>query len=157
MVAFLRTGKKPMGRPQIAADWLGTDPAVHDLTLRVGRLIALQAMLAESHPGGGVQVLSLEAGTLTLAAANAAEAAKLRQREPSLVAALRRRGAAVERLRIRTTRNVDPNPSASLGPARSPIPPAALAELGQLGAQLAPGALQQALDRLVAKRRLAEG
>lgn len=143
-----------MSGPQSAADWLGIDPEVHNLTLRVGRLIELQAMLTASHPGGGVQVLSLEGGTLAVAAANAAEAAKLRQREPSLVAALRRRGAAVERLRIRTQRNLDPNPSALRGPARSPIPPAALAELGQLGAQLSPGALQQALDRLVAKRRL---
>lgn len=142
-----------MKRSRSAADWLGMDPEVRDLSLRVGRLIELQALLAASVESGGIEVLSLEDGTLAVATANASEAARLRQREPSVVAALRRRGAAVERLRIRTRRSSANAQAATPGAPRAPIPVTAIDSLARLGSDLPQGTLREALASLVARRR----
>ena len=142
-----------MKRSRSAADWLGMDPEVRDLRLRVGRLIELQALLAASVESGGIEVLSLEDGTLAVATANASEAARLRQREPSVVAALRRRGAAVERLRIRTRRSSTNAQAAIPGAPRAPIPVTAIDSLARLGSDLPEGTLREALASLVARRR----
>lgn len=142
-----------MKRPQSAADWLGQDPEVRELALRVGRLVELQAMVSACCPGLALEVLSLDEGTLALAAANASEASRLRQLEPSLVAALRRRGAAVERLRIRTRRGLTARNQQAAGLPRHPIPAHALHHLGDLGAALAPGRLREAVERLLESRQ----
>lgn len=129
------------------------DPEVRELSLRVGRLIELQALLTASTGSAGIEVLSLENGTLAVAAANSSEAARLRQREPTVVAALRRRGAAVERLRIRTRRSPADTLAAVTGAPRSPIPAAAIEDLTRLGSELPVGTLREALTSLVARRR----
>lgn len=123
------------------------------MALRVGRLVELQAMVGACCPGLTLEVLSLEAGTLALAAGNAAEASRLRQLEPTVVAGLRRRGAAVERLRIRTRRGQAARQAAVSGQPRQPIPAHALDTLGHLGTSIGPGRLREALERLLANRR----
>ena len=142
-----------MSSRQNVASWLGADPALRELALRIGSLVELQAMLSASYPDCPVDVLSLDEGTLAVAARNAAEASRLRQREPSVVATLRRRGAAVERLRIRTRRNLEPPSQAMSLEPRAPIPASALDALDQLGARMEPGKLTDAISRLIAKRR----
>lgn len=89
-----------------AIDWLQAEPAFREVASRLASMVELQAMVSASYPQSPLTVLSLsEDGTLAIAARNAAEAARLRQLEPTLVDHLRRRGAAVARLRIRTRRN----------------------------------------------------
>jgi hypothetical protein len=138
-----------MSSQQIAADWLSTDPAYRELALRIGGLVELQAMMSASYPELRVDVLSLEGGTLAVAARNAALAARLRQLEPSVVGALRRRGAAVERLRIRTRLGHDAGAAATPSQPRPPIPQSALSALRDVGAQVEEGALRQAIERLL--------
>ena len=84
-------------------DSLQTEPVFRELASRLASMVELQAMVSAAYPRASLTVLSLsEDGTLAIAARNAAEAARLRQVEPSLVESLRGRGAAVNRLRIRT-------------------------------------------------------
>jgi hypothetical protein len=103
-------------------------------------------------------VLSLsDEGTLAIAARNAAEAARLRQIEPSLVDSLRRRGAAVSRLRIRTRRTAAESVRLPPPALRSPIPDSALAEFAKLGETSASDSLKRALAQLVRHQREERG
>ena len=144
-----------MSRP---IDSLHTDPVFRELASRLASMVELQAMVSAAYPQAPLTVLSLsDEGTLAIAARNAAEAARLRQIEPSLVDSLRRRGAAVSRLRIRTRRTAAE--SARLPPPalRSPIPDSALAEFAKLGETSASDSLKRALAQLVRHQREERG
>ena len=146
-----------MTRPTNIIDWLRTEPAFRDAASRLARLVELQAMLAAAYPQAPLTVLSLgEDGTLALATRNAADAARLRQLEPSVVAALRRRGAPVERLRIRPRRNLDRMTTGPVNAPRAPIPADALASFEALEHQSQSEGLRRAISALLRHQRAAD-
>jgi hypothetical protein len=135
-------------------DSLQTEPVFRELASRLASMVELQAMVSAAYPQASLTVLSLsEDGTLAIAARNAAEAARLRQVEPSLVESLRGRGAAVNRLRIRTRRTLID--AARLAPPalRAPIPESALAAFDELGKTSESDGLKRAIERLVHHQR----
>ena len=94
-------------------------------------------------------VSGLADGTLTVVVPGAAWASRLRQGEPSLVAALAREGVRVQRLKIRPRRQAE---AVAPPPApKKPPPPEALAALAALRAEADAPALQQALARMLAR------
>jgi hypothetical protein len=137
-----------------AIDWLKAEPAFREVASRLSSMVELQAMVAASYPQSPVTVLSLsEDGTLAVAARNAAEAARLRQLEPTVVARLRQRGAAVQRLRIRSRRTADAVSQAPSGKPRDPIPQNALQAFESLQAQAQSEVLRRALGSLLRHQR----
>ena len=134
-------------RPVFA--WLGEDATARALAQRADRMVALQAALALASPLSGLVALELDtAGVLRVAAPSAAAAAKLRQLEPSLVAALRRQGWTVERLRVRPQPREGSPPPPPL-PPRDPMPAQALAAFGAIAREAPEGALRDALRALL--------
>ena len=134
-------------RPVFA--WLGDDAGARALAQRVKRLVALQAALAEVSPLPGLVALEIDAtGVLRVAAPSAAAAAKLRQVEPTLVSALRRRGWAIDRVRVRP-RPLEGAARPAAGIPRGPIPPQALAGFGALADEVSDGPLKEALRKLL--------
>ncbi|MFM7569069.1 MAG: DciA family protein [Betaproteobacteria bacterium] len=137
-----------------AIDWLKAEPAFREVASRLSSMVELQAMVAASYPQSPVTVLSLsDDGTLAVAARNAAEAARLRQLEPTVVARLRQRGAAVQRLRIRSRRTADAVAQAPSGKPRGPIPQDALQAFESLQAQAQSEVLRRALGSLLRHQR----
>jgi len=135
-----------------AAEWLADEGAFRALAARVDRLVALQSALAARFPKAPLSVVSLDAGTLTLRAPNAAWAARLRQSAPTMLQALRDYAAGIERIRIVTQRTGD----GSAAPVRVPraaSPSTALHELDRLREVTDAPALEQALARLVRHHR----
>ena len=120
---------------------------------RLAGQVELQAMLAASYPQAPLVVLTLSDGTLSVAARNAADAARLRQLEPTVIANLKRRGAGVERLRIRTRRNTDDSASAPRFTPRTPIPATALDGFAQLEGEAQSDTLRRAIAQLLRHQR----
>lgn len=142
---------KPTPARPVSA-WLDDESGFRALAARVDRLVEVQAALHERFGQAPLTVVSLDAGTLTLRAPNAAWAARLRQSTPTMLQALRQRFAGIERIRIVTRRTGD----ASSRPAHAPraaIPSAALRELDRLRAGTDAPALGEALARLVRRHR----
>jgi len=116
---------KPQKSKQ-AISWLRTEPGFARLGEQAARLAALQEDLKQSMPTLALNVIALEKDTLVVGAAHAAVAAKVRQLEPTLVAALARRGWRIDRIRfkpqwrpleaapVRTVKN-GPGPEATAG------------------------------------------
>lgn len=102
-------------------DWLNRDPTLSILAEQSQRLMALQQDVNASLAPLKVQVIALDQGRLVLGASHAAAAARLRQREPSLLRHLAARGWPVSGIQFRPPRE----PS---GPAPAPrwIKPAPL-------------------------------
>jgi len=137
-----------------ALDWLQAEPAFREVASRLASMVELQAMVSASYPQSPLTVLSLsDDGTLAIAARNAAEAARLRQLEPTLVDNLRRRGAAVARLRIRTRRNVGEAVRPPAGSPRGQIPEAALSGFEAIEASAQSEGLRRALAALIRHQR----
>jgi hypothetical protein len=137
-----------------AIDWLKVEPAFREVASRLASMVELQAMVSASYSQSPLTVLSLsEDGTLAIAARNAAEAARLRQLEPTLVDNLRRRGAAVARLRIRTRRNTADAVRPPPGPPRTPIPESALSGFEAIEASAQSEGLRRALAALIRRQR----
>ncbi len=135
-------------------DWLHGEPAFRELASRLASLVELQAMVSATYPQSPLTVLSLsEDGTLALAARNAAEAARVRQLETTLVTGLRRRGAAVQRLRIRTRRTLAESARAPAPKHRAPIPDSALEAFATLETHTESDGLRRALADLVRRHR----
>ncbi|MCM5570774.1 DUF721 domain-containing protein [Burkholderiaceae bacterium FT117] len=130
---------------------LDSDPALRQLARQVEDLVALQRALQEASAGAPVTVSGLAGGTLTVVVPSAAWATRLRQSEPSLLAALARQGMRVERLKIRPQRQA--RAAAPAAPPKAPVPAGALAALDALRAGVGPSPLQEALDRLIARHR----
>lgn len=136
--------KHPLG-------WLGQEPSFKALTDRAQQLLALQGDLHLCVPAIALTALSLDKGTLVVAASGAAAAAKLRQIEPSVLACLRARGWTLSKIRFR------PRPAGSVAPPpaprpRAPIPEHALAGLAALSEQASDPALREALERLLQRQ-----
>jgi hypothetical protein len=83
---------------------LGSNPELRPLVSRAYALSALQRHFIKAAPPYLAQsctVLGLQFGTLTVAAANATVAAKLRQLAPELVVLLQNRGCEVNGIRVK--------------------------------------------------------
>jgi hypothetical protein len=139
-----------------AGQWLEDEADFRSIAAQAERLIEITRALHEIHPAQPMMVLGLDQGTMKIASRNAAEAARLRQIEPRLVAQLRNRGIAVERLRIQTRRHAFAAQGGSavrLSSGRGPIPDQALGALHAIREGLSPGRLSRALDTLNARQR----
>ncbi len=100
-------------------------------------------------------VSGLNAGTVTVVVPGAAWATRLRQIEPTLVAALAAEGLRVERLKIRPQRQLP----ATARPAapKAPVPAQALAALDALADEVPDSPLKQALTSLLRHHRGGQG
>jgi hypothetical protein len=144
------------GRVRALSDWLGEEDDFRSLAAQASRLLTIAQALKALHPQHPVTVLGLDKGTLQLGGRNAAEAARIRQIEPRLVAQLRQQGIAVERLRVRSRPSQSANTASSRGGlarTRQAIPDAALAELDVVKLRLRPGRLSDALATLIGRQR----
>lgn len=140
-------GASPIARSaRLPLDWLAQDPALARLAAAANRLKALQTEVEKALAPLKVQVLALESGRLLLSAPHAAAAARLRQREPSLVRQLVARGWPVTEVSFRPPRGSDPIP---MPPGRLKTQPNAdaLVTLGQLADRVRHPELARALRR----------
>ena len=135
-----------------AIDWLGREPAFRALGAQVELLVRVERALRAASPRTPLSVVSLEAGQLVVTAPNASMAARLRQVEPTLLAALREAGFAVETIRFRPPR-AGPGGARPPLPVKRPIPAGALQRLEELAGSVERSPLKDALARLVARRR----
>jgi hypothetical protein len=103
--------RKPATTPGVS-DLLRGNNGIAGLLPMANRMARLQADCAQALPPmfGQCDILRFEEGSLTLAVANAALAAKLKQQVPKLQAALRQRGWQVEavKLKVQMTRPTPP-------------------------------------------------
>jgi hypothetical protein len=129
--------------------WLERDPSFRELARQVDGLLAMQRALQKACPNAPVTVSSLAAGTLAVTVPGAAWATRLRQTEPSIVAALRRAGLPVDRLKIRPRRG--PAAAARRTAPKAPVPAHALDALAALQRELPASPLQQALAGLLSR------
>jgi hypothetical protein len=138
--------------PRRLLHWLEREPAFRSVSERADRLLVLQDDLRRCVPGADVVALGIERETLLVGTAGAAAASKLRQVEPSIVAALRARGWQVSRVRFRPRSR-----GAVAAPAphepRADIPSSALASLAQIGEQASSETLRRALGELLRRHR----
>lgn len=100
------TGRSTAGRPAIVRGRRDPLPALAFLRdsalLAVGKqLMALEDDLRRVQPSLALRPVKLDKQVLTVTAASAAAAARVRQFEPSLLAGLRARGWLVNRIRFR--------------------------------------------------------
>ncbi len=122
----------------------------HGLVVRAQALLKTQAALERALPAalaGHVRVLQLENAVLSLACDSGAVASRLRHQTDALLASLGKQGVAVSAVRVSVNpellaRYVHPVEKAGL-------PPAALAGLAHLNAEIEDGPLRAALERLL--------
>lgn len=132
-----------------AITWLRTEPGFARLGEQASRLAALQEDLKRSMPTLVLSVIALEKDTLVVGAAHAAVAAKVRQLEPTLIAALARRGWKIDRIRFKPQwRPVETAPVRTVknGPG-----PEATAGIEALAVQVEDPRLKAALHRLATR------
>jgi hypothetical protein len=116
------------------------------LTALQNHLIAVaQPYLALS---AQVQVLGLQLGTLSIAAANATIAAKLRQLAPEMVAKLQNRGCEVSGIRVKVQVSFDPEQRKT---APRKLSKTAKTALNGLSLNLDDSPLKSALERMAQK------
>lgn len=87
--------------PRNALAWLENQAEFQALADRAERLLALQADLSTVAPAHSLVAMGIENEALVVGTPNASTAAKLRQLEPSIAAALRDRGWQIKRIRFR--------------------------------------------------------
>ncbi|MFZ9406519.1 MAG: DciA family protein [Burkholderiaceae bacterium] len=129
-----------------ALEWLGEDAGLARLAAAAKRLAELQQEVDRIMAPMTLQVIALDQGRLLLGAAHAAAAARLRQREPSLVRHLVARGWPVSEVRFRPPRAPDAPPALPARPKAIPQA-AAVAALGRLAGQVRHPELSKALHR----------
>lgn len=123
----------------------------HELRMLLNRAQVLTDLqthfsaIAPPHLAQSVQVLSLKLGRLSIAAANAANAAKLRQLAPELVTHLQNRGCEVSGISVKVQVSYDRRQPA---PDKRQLSKTARNELLQLSCSLDESPLKQAIDRL---------
>lgn len=129
-----------------AIDWLQAEPAFAQVGEQSARLAAVQQALQRSLPTVALTVVAFERGQLVVGAAHAAVAAKLRQSEPSLIAALARNGWKVDTIRFKTQWK----PDVPVRPRREKGKPgeAAVADISALARRIEHPGLSEALSRL---------
>ncbi len=142
--------------PKQVLDWLSAEPAYRNAAAQIDTLLRIEAALRKAAPELGLAVVAIQGETLIAATRSAAAAAKCRQLEPTLLAAVQETTAKVNRIRFRPQRTS----RTRLPPIapRAPIPERALAAFAELGAATAAGRrtatpLQRALVRLVKRQR----
>ncbi len=132
---------------------LNNDQELHKLLTRAQVLSDLQthfAAVAPPHLAQSVQILSLKLGRLSIAVANAANAAKLRQLAPELLTHLQNRGCEVSGISVKVQVSFDrPQPR----PTRHQLSQTAQNELLQLSRSMDDSPLKLALDRLAGKTK----
>ena len=143
--------------PKQVLDWLSTEPAYRNAAAQIDTLLRIEAALRKAAPELALAVVAIQGETLIAATKSAAAAAKCRQLEPSLLAAVQETTAKVNRIRFRPQRSS----RKTLPPIapRQPIPERTLAALAELGSATGAGrrsatSLQRALTRLVKRQRL---
>ncbi len=130
---------------------LGVSPELRPLVSRAQALSALQRHFANAAPAylaHSCTVLGLKFGTLTISAANAAAAAKLRQLAPELVVLLQNRGCEVSGIRVKVQVGYTPEPRRQQPRELSRTARNALSDLGD---SLNESPLKKALQRISRK------
>ena len=144
------TRKPTLGKPVV--DWLSNDHQFSLLIQTQARLVAIQADLNQHLSLRGLQVASIESQTLTLIASGAAQASKLRQVEPIILARLRQIGVDCSRINVRP-QSVFPAVKAPATDPRLPISDQAAVYLATNITKLSDGPVKQALTDLLENRR----
>lgn len=137
---------------------LGTAAGLKALSARVRRMRELQTLYLESAPrelASSSRVKNYRAGTLLVAADNAAVAAKLKQLAPSLLASLRKTEPEVTGIRIEVqvsgaTRDRTPRSN------KVALSPDAIEKFDELAKRVPEGGLKSALGNLVRRHRTRE-
>ena len=144
---------RPVQPARSAIDWLGANEAFRAASQQGARLLRFQQALDRASGGLRLTVIALNGEQATLAASNAAAAAKLRQSEPSLRERLAAEGWPIERFRIRAEppRWLRRAPSPRIKP---PIPDDGVRAVAALAHAVDDGPLKDALQRLAARHRL---
>jgi hypothetical protein len=132
------------GHPVI--DWLSRDPTLSLLADQAQRLIALQRDVDAALAPLKVRVIALDQGRLVLGTPHASAAARLRQREPSLVRHLASRGWPVRAVQFRPPREPS-GPQPAPRRTKSPPLPAAVEACRVLAATTRHPELARALTR----------
>jgi hypothetical protein len=130
---------------------LSGNQELHPLLTKVQALSALQShftAVAPPHLTQSVQILSLQLGTLSVAAANAAVAAKLRQLAPELVVLMQNRGCEVSGIRVKVQVSFD---RLQPKPAPHKLSKTAQNALQELSLNLNDSPLKLALEKLTKK------
>jgi hypothetical protein len=136
-------------RSRNALSWLTAEPSFARLGEQAARLAALEADVRRALPGLALTVVAFEHKQLVVGANHAAMAAKVRQVEPTLIAALGRKGWAVDKVRFKPLFRA---PVAN-APRRDTLPPGAdaVAHIADLSQQVEHPGLKDALARLAAR------
>ena len=137
------------GKP--AVDWLSNDHQFSLLIQTQAKLASIQADLNKHLSLRGLQVASIESQTLTLIASGAAQASKLRQVEPIILARLAQIGVDCSRINVRP-QSVFPALKAPTIEPRQPISEQAAVNLATNITKLGDGPVKQALTNLLANR-----
>jgi hypothetical protein len=148
------------GRPQsTAVGWLGRDTRGAGVLATAQRYLDLQQAVAALLPPGLGEVCAvarLENRSLQLAVPGPAHAAKLRQMAPSLAASLAKQGWLLDQISVRIQAGMlRPGTRAAARPPRDvePLGPEALQAFEELGRELSPGPLADAVARLLAHHK----
>ncbi len=132
--------------------WLEQESSFRAVAARVDRLVALQATITAACPRVPMTVMSIDGETLTVSTPNAAWAARLRQLEPTLRAALQAKRAKINRIRIVPQRASGTQAAPARVP-KQPIPTEALTALAQLRDTVEGSPLKEALTNLLRHQR----
>jgi hypothetical protein len=139
--------KPPRSRNVLS--WLSAEPAFARLGEQATRLAALEADVRRALPGLSLTVVAFEHKQLVVGASHASMAAKVRQVEPTLIAALGRQGWAVEKVRFKPLFRA---PAAPIARRDKTAPGAdAVAHITDLSQSIEHPGLKDALARLAAR------
>ena len=138
------------GKP--AVDWLSNDHQFSLLIQTQAKLASIQADLNQHLSLRGLQVASIESQTLTLITSGAAQAAKLRQIEPIILARLKQIGVDCSRINVRP-QSVFPALKAPKIEPRTPISAQSVGHLETNITKLNDGPIKQALTNLLQNQR----
>jgi hypothetical protein len=140
---------------QTLGNLLGATQELKALTAGVRRMQRLQSLYVGTAPrdlAKSSRVKSCEAGTLLLAADNAAVAAKLKQLAPRLLVAMRENEPEITQVRIEVQVGGRARPRVH-EPLKKGLTPGTLSKLDGLAAGMPEGGLKSALSRLVRRQR----
>jgi hypothetical protein len=133
---------------------LNRDPRFQTLQVHLASLIDLQSMLDEQWPQMRLRVRNLKDGTLSLTAGSAAQAARLRQIEPSILSALQTQGREVTRISFKPqTRTASIEPQKQI---KKTISANTLKVISQQDRLITHPAIRAALNQLKSRARVAD-
>jgi hypothetical protein len=133
---------------------LKRDSRFQSLQVHLETLIDLQSMLDQHWPQMRLKVRNLKEGTLSLSAGSAAQAARLRQIEPSILSALQTQGREITRISFKPqTRSAVFEPAKA---SQKTISANTLNVISQHDRSITHPAIRASLDRLKKRARIAE-